>query len=338
MGNPKGVKRDFDRLEVRRLEAVQLLDQGLNQSEVGRRLQVSHQTVSRWQKVSISGGAAALRKAGRAGRKPELAEDQTVRLVELLRQGPERLGYRTPLWTTARVADLIQREFEVSYHPGHVWKVLRRIRWSCQRPQGRARERNEQAIADWKRRQWPAIKKKAQKEGRTIVFIDESGIRQRPHRVRTWAPRGETPLLEFNFNWSKMSAIAGLSFFNFYFQLLEGAVTSQQVIDFLGRLGRYLRRRLLIVWDGLSAHKSKVTRDSIASQEGRIAVEYLPGYAPELNPVEYIWSYWKQHELPNVCPKDMWELDAHSRAALRRMRRRPRLITAFWAQAELSLE
>jgi transposase len=135
-----------------------------------------------------------------------------------------------------------------------------------------------------------------------------------------------------------MSAIAGLSFFNFYFQLLEGAVTSQQVIDFLGRLGRYLRRRLLIVWDGLSAHKSKVTRDSIASQEGRIAVEYLPGYAPELNPVEYIWSYWKQHELPNVCPKDMWELDAHSRAALRRMRRRPRLITAFWAQAELSLE
>jgi len=165
MGNPKGVKRDFDRLEVRRLEAVQLLDQGLNQSEVGRRLQVSHQTVSRWQKVSISGGAAALRKAGRAGRKPELAEDQTVRLVELLRQGPERLGYRTPLWTTARVADLIQREFEVSYHPGHVWKVLRRIRWSCQRPQGRARERNEQAIADWKRQQWPAIKKKPKKKG-----------------------------------------------------------------------------------------------------------------------------------------------------------------------------
>ena len=165
MGNPKGVKRDFDGLEARRLEAVRLRDQGLNQSEVGRRLKVSHQTVSRWQKVSISGGTAALKKAGRAGRKPELAGDQTARLVELLKQGPERLGYRTPLWTTARIADLIQREFKVSYHPGHVWKVLRRIRWSCQRPEGRARERNEQTIVDWKRRQWPAIKKKPKKKG-----------------------------------------------------------------------------------------------------------------------------------------------------------------------------
>jgi transposase len=164
MGNPRGVKRDFDALERRRLEAVKLLDKGLNQSEVARRLKVSHQTVSRWRKMVENGGAEALAKAGRAGRKPELTADQNVRLVELLKQGPERLGYRTQLWTTARVADLIKREFKVSYHPGHVWKVLRQMRWSCQRPQGRARERNERAIAEWKRRQWPAIKKKPEKK------------------------------------------------------------------------------------------------------------------------------------------------------------------------------
>lgn len=164
MGNPKGVKRDFDALEKRRLEAVRLLKQGLNQSEVGRRLKVSHQTVSRWQKLSAAGGSAALRKIGRAGRKPELTAEQIVRLGELLKQGPERLGYRTPLWTTARVADLIRREFQVSYHPGHVWKVLRRMKWSCQRPEGRARERNERAIAEWKQRRWPAIKKKPKKK------------------------------------------------------------------------------------------------------------------------------------------------------------------------------
>ena len=129
MGNPRGVKRDFDALERRRLEAVKLLDKGLNQSEVARRLKVSHQTVSRWRKMVATGGAEALAKAGRAGRKPELTADRNVRLVELLKQGPERLGYRTQLWTTARVADLIKREFKVSYHPGHVWKVLRQMRW-----------------------------------------------------------------------------------------------------------------------------------------------------------------------------------------------------------------
>ena len=92
----------------------------------------------------------------------------------------------------------------------------------------------------------------------------------------------------------------------------------------------------MIVWDRLSAHRSKATRDFIAEQGERLWVEYLPGYAPELNPVEYIWAYWKQHALPNVCPKDYWSLDETARRALKRMRRRPRLVTAFWGQAELS--
>jgi len=76
-------------------------------------------------------------------------------------------------------------------------------------------------------------------------------------------------------------------------------------------------------------------RDYVAAQRGRIVLEYLPGYAPELNPVEYVWGYWKHHELPNLCPKTFGELSHHARAALRRMRRRPTLVAAFWQQAEL---
>jgi len=74
----------------------------------------------------------------------------------------------------------------------------------------------------------------------------------------------------------------------------------------------------------------------MAAQGQRLSVEYLPGYAPELNPVEYIWGYWKQHALTNVCPKDYWGLDETARQTLKRMRRRPRLINAFWHQAKLS--
>ena len=99
---------------------------------------------------------------------------------------------------------------------------------------------------------------------------------------------------------------------------------------------RHIPGSLLIVWDRLSAHRSCITRDFIAAQGERVWVEYLPGYAPELNPVEYIWGYWKQHALPNVCPKDYWSLGETARRTLKRMRRRPRLITAFWQQAELS--
>jgi transposase len=130
--------------------------------------------------------------------------------------------------------------------------------------------------------------------------------------------------------------MAGITIFNFYFRLYKGSVRSAEVVEFLKALLRHIPGPLWIVWDRLSAHRSRVTRDFIADQAERLRVEYLPGYAPELNPVEYIWSYWKQHALSNVCPKDYWSLDYTARKTLKRMRRRPRLITAFWKQAELS--
>ena len=143
------------------MAAIAMLKQGkLSQSEIARRLRVSRQTVSRWWAEFAQGGRDALKRAGRAGRKPELGAANLERLQELLLQSPEALGYATPLWTCARVADLIRREFNVTYHPGHVWKVLDGLGWSCQRPEGRARERNEEEIRRWKRLRWPRIKKK----------------------------------------------------------------------------------------------------------------------------------------------------------------------------------
>jgi transposase len=166
MGNPAGVKRDFDVLEKRRLQAINLLEKGeLNQSEVARRLQVCRQTVSRWADQFQVGGKESLKKADRAGRKPELTEADHERLQELLLRGPEKLGYETSLWTCARVAHLIDKEFGVEYHAGHVWKILDGLGWSCQRPVGRARERNEEQIRRWRKVTWPQIKKKPKKKG-----------------------------------------------------------------------------------------------------------------------------------------------------------------------------
>jgi transposase len=165
MGNPRGVRRDFDRLEQRRLAAVGLFREGLNNSEIGRRLGVCNQTVSRWRKVHRERGLGALRQAGRAGRKPLLGAADEERLVGLLLEGPQSHGYPTPLWTCERVGHLIQREFGVRYHAGHVWKILRGLNWSPQRPRGRALERNEERIREWKQQRWPALKKKPKRKG-----------------------------------------------------------------------------------------------------------------------------------------------------------------------------
>lgn len=151
-------------MEERRFAALDLRKQGLSQAEVGSRLKVAQQTVSRWARQARQQGRKSLRKAGRAGRKPLLTGSHRQALEKGLVAGPEALGYETPLWTCARVAHLIEKQFGVSYHPAHVWKVLRQLGWSCQRPVGRALERNEAAIAEWKKVTWPALKKKPKKK------------------------------------------------------------------------------------------------------------------------------------------------------------------------------
>jgi transposase len=143
--------------------------------------------------------------------------------------------------------------------------------------------------------------------------------------------------VQYSFQWKTLSAVAGLTFWDFYFRLYPKTVRSPEVVDFLQALLRHLDRPLLIVWDRLPSHRSRLVHEFIQAVNGRIAVESLPAYAPELNPVEYIWAYWKQHELPNACPRDWWELNFLARRTLRRMRRKTRLVPSFWKQAELSL-
>jgi len=158
MGLPQGQKVDFAALETRRLQAAQLFEQGLSQAEVSRKLGVKPASVCRWHQAwSVSGPEALHRKAA-AGRKPRLTATQVADLERELLKGPLAHGYQSDLWTLERIGVLIRRLFGVHYHPGHVWKVLRKLGWSPQRPTTRARERDEAAVAHWVRRRWPAKK------------------------------------------------------------------------------------------------------------------------------------------------------------------------------------
>ena len=136
-----------------------------------------------------------------------------------------------------------------------------------------------------------------------IVFIDESGLSERPTRVRTWAPKGCTPVVQFHFNWKHVSAIAGLTRANFLFRLYDGAVKSAQIVEFLKALRAQLKRKLLIVWDGAAQHKSRIVREYLDSTKGVMQMALLPGYSPDLNPVEYLWAWLKRHALANFCPR-----------------------------------
>jgi transposase len=153
---PKGSAAE---LEVRRRIAGGMLQQGKGVREVARLVKAAPSSVSRWKKELEKGGEEALAAKKHKGRTPRLNPKQKQELEQILLQGAEAAGYATDLWTLARVAEVIEREFGVKYHPGHVWYILRNMGWSCQKPERRARERDEQAIAQWRKEEWPRIKK-----------------------------------------------------------------------------------------------------------------------------------------------------------------------------------
>jgi transposase len=147
-------------MEDRRMRAADLFVAGVRQAEIGRELGVSHQTVSDWHELWERGGKDALRGAGRAGRRPKLTAEQLIDVEHALEKGPKSNGYPTELWTLVRVAEVIDRVTGVTYHPGHVWRILHeQLGWTRQRPARQAVERDDAAIDRWAKERWPKIKK-----------------------------------------------------------------------------------------------------------------------------------------------------------------------------------
>ena len=149
-----------EQLEQRRRRAIAQVKAGLTLSAVARQFSASVSSVHRWWQTYEREGARGLRSKPTPGRPARLSPGQKEKLVTLLGHGPVRAGYRTDLWTLPRVAALIRQQFGVRYHPAHVWKVLTGLGWSCQKPERRAVERDDPAIARWKRSAWPRIKKR----------------------------------------------------------------------------------------------------------------------------------------------------------------------------------
>lgn len=145
------------------MRAAKLLAQGKRPSEVARRVGCAPSSVTRWKEVIGKAGIEGLKAKPHPGPKPRLSARQKRQLEKLLLKGALANGYATDLWTCRRVGEVIARHFDVTYHPDHVWYVLRRMGWSSQKPERRGRERDEQAVATWRKRRWPHIKKRPRK-------------------------------------------------------------------------------------------------------------------------------------------------------------------------------
>jgi transposase len=334
-----------DRLQARRLRAAELFALGVRQAEVARQLGASRQSVSDWHARWQAGGPDALRSRGPTGPAPRLSDRQLGEVEQALLEGAPANGFVGELWTLERIATVIQRLTGVRHHPAHLWALLHhRLGWTVQRPVRRAAERDQDAINRWVTKTWPRILHNAQRRRARLVFFDESALSLTPNVRRTWAPRGQPPLLVHPFNWKKASMAAALCYgvrgggAQLCFHVQAGNYDTDALIGVLGELRRFLGgQKATLLWDGLPAHRSTAMQAWLATQRHWLVTARLPAYAPDLDPVEALWANLKAVELANLTSPTLAEVIAQAQRGIQRIRRTPHLAYSFLRHAGLSV-
>jgi len=331
-------------LEQRRRQAVQAVQKGDKVKDVARILGVHRRTVSRW--LELARTPTGLAAKPHPGSPTRLNAIQQRRLERMLLQGAKAHGWPNELWTTRRIADLIRRQFDVSLHHDHVGRFLHKVlHWSPQKPRKRARERNERAIANWRRDELPRIIEEASERGAHLIFLDESGFFLTPTVRRTWGPTGQTPVLPCFDKRDRLSAISGISLspersrLNFYFELLPDNknVKAADVVRFLRHLKRQLGGPFTVLWDGSNTHSRSRLVNAYLAKHPDVVAETFPAYAPEINPDENVWSWTKYGRLANLAAQNTRELRDRIEDEFLHLRKNRQLLDSFVRDAELCI-
>lgn len=321
------------------MRALELHQQGWTQRGIAAALGATESAVSRWLAAARLGGLEALTShTDRRGVAPRLTPDQVRLIPDFLWHGAEAYGFRGDVWTCGRVAGVIREEFDVSYSNSQVSRLLKQLGWTPQIPITRAIQRDEEAIARWRTESWPRLKRQARNERRELVFVDESGFYLLPGVVKTYAPRARTPVVEEWQTRDHLSVMGGVTPRGKVYTLVRPrSLNGLDTIEFLLHLGRLAADRLLVVWDGSPIHRRAEVSAFVAEARGAIVVERLPSYAPDLNPVEWLWRHLKDVELRNLSCQDLEQLHLEFHLALGRIRQKLRLMRSFFEGAELAV-
>lgn len=325
------------------MRAADLFEQDVTPAQIAREVGVSHQIVSDWRAAWRRSGRDGLRGAGRAGRLPKVSRDQLAQVEVELVKGAEANGYQRSLDLEAggrgdrardgRVVSPSARVVPLAPGPEVELAATGTLRHRAQRRSHPAL--GEEALA--------ATEKRARRQNALIVFEDESGVSLLPSVRATWAPRGHIPVLRHRFVWKRLSLAGALVYepdgsgAHLFFELRPGVYNDERLIEFLSDLHAVEQRPMVLIWDGLPSHRSRRMGDWIASQRHWFSVEPLPGYAPDLNPIERVWGNLKSTELANLCSDTIGEVADIAEDGLDRIGSDATLCLAFLRHSGLRL-
>ena len=336
MGAVDGRSIDHDTLEqIRRRAAERVLDGGERVADVARALGFHPNVVSRWVSRARREGREALAARPISGRPSKLADGQIeiVRQV-LLTMCPTWWGFDSVLWTRAMVAEVIERMFDIPISKESAGRIMReRMGLTPQRPVRRAYEADPERVREWLGERYPAIARRAKEKGATIYFADEGQVRSDYHSGTTWAPSGETPVVEATgqrFAVNLLSAISPGG--ELRWMEIDGRMTGEKFVEFLRRLIHRRRKPVFVIVDGHPTHRAKVVGEFVEANSDRLELHFLPGYSPQLNPDELVWNDLKHHTIGKRGFHVVRQLRRMVHEHLNWMSSAPRLIRSFFEE------
>lgn len=320
--------------ELRR-RAVAMVEAGHRQEDAAAAVGVTRQVVSGWMRLYREGGDAALdgRKRGRRpGEQKALSAAQEARIKRLITDKcPDQLKLAFALWTREAVAELIARETGIRLSWSAVGNYLRSWGFTAQRPMKRASERREPQIRKWLDVDYPAIARRAKAENAEIQWADETGLSNQANYGKSFAPKGQTPVIKrpaARFSQSMISSLTNQG--KLRFMVYDGALNAATFLAFLKRLIRDAVRKIFLIVDNLRVHRAKIVTAWVTANTDKIELFYLPPYAPERNPDEFLNNDLKQALARRRTPKDKAGLKSGLTSYMRSLQKRPAKVRAFF--------
>lgn len=327
-----GRKLSHESLETIRQLAVLRVWDGEPPGEVIRSYGLCRTTIYRWLHAAEHGGWPALESRHASGRPLKLTVQQRLEVRTWIDgKDPRHYGYESGLWTRSIVADMIQATFGVTVDITTVGRALHRLGITPQKPLHRAYERDPVAIERWKRKDYPVLKARATKAKAEIFFLDETGVRSDQALGRTWGVRGRTPAVSTSGKRQWVNAISAVNARGaFWYRVFKGRLNKETFVAFLKTFLRGRRKPVFLVVDGHPAHRAALVASFVQGMKGRLELHFLPGYAPELNPDEFIWHHLKETGISKNPLRHGESLEARVEDDLRAIHRRPQIVRSIF--------
>ena len=325
---------DHATLEEFRLLALRRVREGEKPSAVVKSLGMNRTSIYRWLKAAAGRGKGERALAARpaTGRPTKLTPTQQAQVFRWINgKDPRQYGLDFGLWTRQIAATLIEQKFGVSLGLTAVGRLLAQLGLTPQKPLQRAYQRDPQAIERWQRETYPGIAAAARQSGADVYFWDESGFRADTVHGKTWAPKGKTPVIQRPGQRQSVSAASAVNAKGgFWFATYQGALNAELFIELLKKMMKGRAKPVHLVVDGLPAHKKLNVREYIASAQGKLTMHVLPGYAPDLNPDELVWSHVKRTGVARNPLRAGEKLDLRIEKQLHDVQRNRRLVRSFF--------